>query len=292
MAKNHVPTKRWVRIYWDLFQAGGPIDDIVRSCRQSVGDLSAGCRQGVGEVLEDVPQPPVTMADRCMFIGMVCYVWHRLYDGWRGSSDPDVRLEVWWYDIDHELGMPGLCKAMQKHGWLRIEGKTLVGIDLRKHFGGVIEELKYEAGQTSSRRASVGVVSAGCRSNVGTREEERREEKTEENPPYPPQAGDGGEKPKKPPKLIPAYSPAFEAFWARYPTTRRTNKPGAWKIWERDQLERPQQPGQPRLLDLVMRSLEQHRNCEQWQDGYVPLPTTWLNQKRWSTDPPTRERSE
>ena len=226
-----------------------------------------------------------------MFIGMVCYVWHRLYDGWRGSSDPDVRLEVWWYDIDHELGMPGLCKAMQKHGWLRIEGKTLVGIDLRKHFGGVIEELKYEAGQTSSRRASVGVVSAGCRSNVGTREEERREEKTEENPPYPPQAGDGGEKPKKPPKLIPAYSPAFEAFWARYPTTRRTNKPGAWKIWERDQLERPQHPGQPRLLDLVMRSLEQHRNCEQWQDGYVPLPTTWLNQKRWSTDPPTRERN-
>lgn len=96
---------------------------------------------------------------------------------------------------------------------------------------------------------------------------------------------------KKPPKLIPAYSPAFEAFWARYPTTRRTNKPGAWKIWERDQLERPQQPGQPRLLDLVMRSLEQHRNCEQWQDGYVPLPTTWLNQKRWSTDPPTRERN-
>lgn len=115
---------------------------------------------------------------------------------------------------------------------------------------------------------------------------------TESDSPHTPRNAGGRVGTKKPPKLIPAYSTAFEAFWARYPTTRRTNKPGAWKIWERDQLERPQQPGQPRLLDLVMRSLEQHRNCEQWQDGFVPLPTTWLNQKRWSTDPPTRERSE
>jgi hypothetical protein len=123
-------------------------------------------------------------------------------------------------------------------------------------------------------------------------EEKRGEEKRgdTENPPYPPQAGDAGEKP--PPKLIPAYSEAFNRFWDRYPRVRRLDKVGTWKVWARDQIERPQKPGQRLLLEIVMQSLEDHIKCDQWQEGYVPAPKTWLNQKRWSNDPPIREKPE
>jgi hypothetical protein len=126
-------------------------------------------------------------------------------------------------------------------------------------------------------------------------EEKRGEEKRRdtENPPNPPQAGDAGEaKAKEPRKVIPAYSEAFNRFWDRYPRVRRVNKVGAWKIWEHDEIERPQKPGQRLLLDIVMQSLEDHIKCDQWQNGFVPMPYTWLNQKRWSNDPPIREKPE
>jgi hypothetical protein len=239
--------------------------------------VSAVCPQNVRDAIGQT-------AARCMVIGALHAAWC-LFD----MHSTDGRLDGYSpEDLDQVVGLAGFSNAMQRVGWLHITDNCLQMRDFDAHNG---KGAKRRAEDTASKR--VRRMSAECPQGERTDRgpEKRREEKREENPPYPPQAGDGGEKPKKPPKLIPAYSPAFEAFWARYPTTRRTNKPGAWKVWERDQLERPQQPGQPRLLDLVMRSLEQHRNCEQWQDGYVPLPTTWLNQKRWSTDPPTRERN-
>lgn len=102
----------------------------------------------------------------------------------------------------------------------------------------------------------------------------------------------GSDKPNKPPKLLPEYTEAFEAFWKRYPRVRRVNKVGTFKIWQRDQIERPAEPGKKRLLDLVMASLERHIKCDSWQEGFAPMPETWLNQKRWSNDPPTKEKPE
>jgi len=225
-----------------------------------------------------------------MFIGMVCYVWHRMYESWDKSSEPDVRLDVHSYDMDYAVGMPGLCKAMAKHGWLKIEGKTLVGIDLRKHFGTIVEDNAREAYGAHVRRNPVGEMSDRCRRDVGqvSGQEKKRRDKSSRPPIGPPQAGDG----KKPKKLIPDYTPAFEQFWRRYPTIRRANKTGAFKVWQRDQIERPAEPGKKRLLDLVMESLEKWIKCESWQEGYVCGPRVWLNQKRWSNDPPRRENVE
>ena len=166
-SKDAKRSRRWVRLFWDLYQPGGPIDDIVRSCRQNVGALSVECQSDVGQASDDVVPPAVSMSDRCMFIGMVCYVWHRMYESWDKSSEPDVRLDVHSYDMDYAVGMPGLCKAMAKHGWLKIEGKTLVGIDLRKHFGTIVEDNAREAYGAHVRRNPVGEMSDRCRRDVG-----------------------------------------------------------------------------------------------------------------------------
>lgn len=95
---------------------------------------------------------------------------------------------------------------------------------------------------------------------------------------------------KKPPRTIPAYTEAFNAFWNRYPTANRVNKKGAFKVWCKEHIEREAEPGKPRMLDCVMAGLDKWCQCERWKSGFVCMPTTFLNQARWSNDPPHSER--
>lgn len=76
------------------------------------------------------------------------------------------------------------------------------------------------------------------------------------------------------------YSAAFEAWWAEFPPTRKTNKAGCWAIWERDQLEE--------YAGTLLKDV-QKRKAQDWnwvKDGgeYVPMPFTYLNQKRWNAE--------
>lgn len=221
-------------------------------------------------------------AQRCLVVGALHQVWS-LFD----AHSRDGILEGYSLQtVDELVGIPGFSNAMGSVGWLTQTDKGLEMRDFDIHNGMGAKRRADHAAQTRVRRMC---AQNAHNSRTECAPEERREEESKKTP-LTPHKGDADAKP--PPKLIPNYSPAFDAFWARYPRVRRTNKPGAWKIWERDQLERPQQPGKPRLLDLVMRSLEEHIRCGQWQEGIVPLPTTWLNQKRWSTDAPVKERPE
>lgn len=68
----------------------------------------------------------------------------------------------------------------------------------------------------------------------------------------------------------------FERFWASYP--RKVGKGAAWRIWAK---LRPDDA----LLTRMLAAVTEQRQSPQWRkDGgqYVPHPSTWLNQERWS----------
>ena len=71
----------------------------------------------------------------------------------------------------------------------------------------------------------------------------------------------------------------FDAFWAAYP--RRVGKIKAWEEWQRIKAVRPP-------IAEVIAAIEAQKKTAQWRekDGqYIPHPTTWLHQGRWSDDP-------
>lgn len=74
------------------------------------------------------------------------------------------------------------------------------------------------------------------------------------------------------------YSEDFEKFWLAYP--RKDGKGGAWRSWQKAK-------GRPKLAALIM-AVAKATASAQWKrdDGqYIPLPATWLNQRRWDDEP-------
>ena len=72
-----------------------------------------------------------------------------------------------------------------------------------------------------------------------------------------------------------AFSAGFVSFWTAYP--RKVGKLAAWKSWKRQRLDSHVST----ICDSVADHLD---NDEQWKRGYVPHPTTYLNQGRWMDD--------
>ena len=72
------------------------------------------------------------------------------------------------------------------------------------------------------------------------------------------------------------YSCSFLEFWEQYP--KKVGKDKAWESWERKSPP----------IDDVLRSLSWQKTSAQWtRDGgqFVPHPTTWINQGRWTDEP-------
>ncbi len=74
----------------------------------------------------------------------------------------------------------------------------------------------------------------------------------------------------------------FDAFWAKYP--RKADKVKAIRAWDKLQpnLE---------LCQKMAAALEAQKQSPQWQKGkqYIPLPSTWLNGRRWEDEFPEGE---
>jgi hypothetical protein len=67
----------------------------------------------------------------------------------------------------------------------------------------------------------------------------------------------------------------FEQFWSAYPQkVGKTKAEEAWRTHTRG----------VRLED-VLAGIERWRGSQKWQEGFIPLPTTWLNQGRWRDTP-------
>lgn len=88
-----------------------------------------------------------------------------------------------------------------------------------------------------------------------------------------PSSGQG--RPARARKAREPYSEAFEAFWAVYP--RKDAKVAAWAAWQRAKVA-------PEDLERILGAVRSKAATPDWtKEGgrYVPLPTTYLNQRRW-----------
>ena len=72
------------------------------------------------------------------------------------------------------------------------------------------------------------------------------------------------------------YSKEFETFWELYP--RKVNKQKAHEVFKK------LNPSES-LLGVMLTSLKQQRQSEQWQTmQFIPHATTWLNGRRWEDE--------
>lgn len=96
---------------------------------------------------------------------------------------------------------------------------------------------------------------------------------TSNKPPIVPQGADGQEQ-------------LFDRFWKAYP--RHEGKEPAWRAWRR------LKPN-IQICRIMSAALERQKTSESWQrDGgrYIPMPATWLNQRRWEDEPASSVQSE
>jgi len=127
------------------------------------------------------------------------------------------------------------------------------------------------------------------------RQIQNTETETDNTPHSPPKGNTESSKKSKNKKIDvdKKYSDKFLEFWSAYPKARREGKGNAWKAWQARVKEGEE--------DIVIAAIK--RQCatiyKNRDPKYVPLPATWLNQKRWedeaesgSDDRQEREASE
>ncbi len=67
-------------------------------------------------------------------------------------------------------------------------------------------------------------------------------------------------------------SSPFDVFWMAYPVKK--GKGAAQAAWKRAKLDN--------LLDEILKAITLQKCCDaSWSKGFIPHPTTWINQKRW-----------
>jgi hypothetical protein len=79
-------------------------------------------------------------------------------------------------------------------------------------------------------------------------------------------------------------SSRFDEFWNAYPQGHRQDRLKARKSWERQHLD---DIADTIIADVIWRKL----NHVQWQDGYIPHPTTFLTGRRWEDEIQTKRPS-
>lgn len=132
--------------------------------------------------------------------------------------------------------------------------------------------------------------SGGIRVNPGECSPSDSDSDSDSDSPPTPQGGvvtgDDTTRKHKRGRLIPDYTEKFQQFWSEYPPVRRVNKVGVFAKWQQQDIERSDKP----VFELVMRGLAAWKKCHEWtKDGgqYVCMPLTFLNQRRWSNQPPS-----
>lgn len=73
----------------------------------------------------------------------------------------------------------------------------------------------------------------------------------------------------------------FETFWEAYGNAvsgipRKVGKQAAKRAFPRALKHIP--------LDVMLKAIEEQANTDQWQNGFQPHASTWLNQERWEDD--------
>jgi len=66
----------------------------------------------------------------------------------------------------------------------------------------------------------------------------------------------------------------FHEFWKAYP--QKTGKKAALRAWQKAR-DRPP-------ISEILAAISRAKNSRQWRNGYIPNPSTWLHQGRWSDE--------
>ncbi|MDD5511468.1 MAG: hypothetical protein PHI12_11770 [Dehalococcoidales bacterium] len=75
----------------------------------------------------------------------------------------------------------------------------------------------------------------------------------------------------------------FEQFWSIYPN--KTDKGKAKTKWQQICTRKTDRDSIP-LWSQIEKAINEQKKTDRWsKHGYIPLPTTWLNQQRWLDDP-------
>ena len=69
----------------------------------------------------------------------------------------------------------------------------------------------------------------------------------------------------------------FDIFWQTYP--KKVGKKAAQSAWKKAKITSEQ-------FQDVIRAIEEQKQSDQWNRGYIPNPATWLNQGRWDDEVP------
>ena len=80
--------------------------------------------------------------------------------------------------------------------------------------------------------------------------------------------------PTKTPKVVTAH-PRFEEWWKSYPTGYKKGKKTALVAWNKVK---------PHADTLIADVKNRAKNDQQWVGGFIPNPTTYLNQERWNDE--------
>lgn len=77
------------------------------------------------------------------------------------------------------------------------------------------------------------------------------------------------------------FSPHFAQFWSAYPNKVGKVKAEVAYVRALARVNGPDPPGE------LLSGLERAKVSDQWRRGYIPHPTTWLNEGRWEDEPAT-----
>lgn len=191
---------------------------------------------------------------------------------WRGSSKALLQ-----YNWTHRQAKK-ILEALEKKGYIkrfckpRQRGNYLIAVDKYGVTRGPHRGLVVDAKQSTSPETIVYRVweEWPLEGQLGTPSQEVRKE---------------NEKKKR--KNTAQASPSleyFEIFWKHYP--RKGGKPSAQKAWKKIMSSE---------LTAIRDGLKRWKQTEQWQkDGgqFIPYPATFLNQRRWEDEPPTKGYTE
>ena len=197
-------------------------------------------------------------ADRLRIIGGLHIAWS-IFDV---HCDDGVLVGYTIDAMDAVVGWPGFTQAMIDVEWASVDSHgSLVMPRFDEHNG---KSAKRRANDSERKRnARDAVMSASDADKNRTREEKRREEKKHQD------------------QKLSAQAPsvdAFSKFWALYP--KKVCKAAAEKAWKKLKVTDD-------LFTLIANGLAAQAVSTDWlKDGgkYVPMPTTWLNGKRWEDE--------
>lgn len=205
----------------------------------------------------------ITNQSEAAVIGALYWLWATADQHTEDGVMPGLTLR----QIDRKTGVQGFGQALCDIGWLVDNSEGVRIVNFEEHNGTSAKRRATDA----QRKASIRNVSASDADKTRTDDGQKtpkcgareREEKSIKNPPNPP-GGDG-----------------FDRFWSEWPNgPRKVAKAQCAAKWERHDLEAE--------ADAIVAAVVAFKASAEWakdNGAFVPMPATWLNQRRWEAPP-------